>query len=448
MRVFQNGWWSGSIAVLLTLLATCWQAQAQDSGGHTSPRERAQLTGDWNGARTQLAQRGIILDFQTTSFYQGITRGGPADARGEWEYGGVGDAYITIVGDKFGWKGFAAVIHAETRFGESINSAVGLAPPNYRLLFPPVDPPVVAVTGYTFLQQIGGGWLVAGGKFNIGDLWNDIYHTGNGVDKFMNASLILPLNLGRPVSAYSVPGAALMKTKGREIEGAFAVIDTKDYSTKFGVEDLFDRGATILGLWKFFHKIHGLPGYTSILGVYDTREFTSIDPASLIIIPGQGISLGKVTGTWAANVFLNQTLWMDPANAKRNVEIFAQLGIADDNPNPINWTGSVTLEAHGVIPGRERDSFGVGYFYTGLSGNFEQLVGGSLSLAATLASFKATGVLDPVSITLGDLQGIEVYYRFGLTPWLAVTADLQVIQPSFTSLDTDVIAGVRTKVTF
>ncbi|MCK5089426.1 MAG: carbohydrate porin [Hyphomicrobiaceae bacterium] len=51
-------------------------------------------------------------------------------------------------------------------------------------------------------------------------------------------------------------------------------------------------------------------------------------------------------------------------------------------------------------------------------------------------------------VSLQDLQGVEVYYKFGLTPWLAVTADLQVVQPSVKALDTDVIAGVRTKVTF
>ncbi len=195
MRIFQNGWRTGSLAVLLTLVGVSGQAHAQDHEDHTSLRDRAQLTGDWHGARTRLAQRGIILDFQTTQFYQGVTSGGPADARGEWEYGGVGDAYITIVGDKFGWKGFVFSIHAETRFGNSINSAVGLAPPNFRLLLPPGDAPVVAVTNYSFIQQIGRGWAVSAGKFNIGDLWNGIYHMGNGVDKFMNASLVFPLNL-------------------------------------------------------------------------------------------------------------------------------------------------------------------------------------------------------------------------------------------------------------
>jgi porin len=436
IRILQNGWWCRSLAVLLTLLGTCGQAYAQDLEDHTSLTERAQLFGDWGGARTVLAERGIIVDLQTTQFYQGITSGGPADARGDWEYGGVGDAYITVVGEKFGWKGFVAQIHAETRFGNSINSSVGLAPPNYRLLFPPVEPTVFAVTGYTFTQEIGDGWAASFGKFNVGDLWNQIYRTGFGVDKFMNASLVLPLSLGRPITGYSIPGAALLKTKGREVEGAFAIVDTKDYSTTFGVEDLFDRGATILGLWKFFHEVRGLPGYVSILGAYNTREFTSIDPSSLIIIPGQGISLGEVSGSWGVNGLLSQTLWVDPDNAKRNVQMFAQLGISDDNPNPLNWTGSVTLIADGVIPGRERDAFGVGYFYTGLSQNFKDLVSPVLSIAAG------------EDISLQDLQGVEVYYKFGLTPWLDVTADLQVVQPSINTFDTDVIASVRTKITF
>ncbi|MEE9359387.1 MAG: carbohydrate porin [Hyphomicrobium sp.] len=429
MRIFGNNWRAGSLAVLLTLVGTCWQAQAQDHEGHASLWERAQLFGDWRGVRTRLAQRGIIVDLQSTQFYQGITSGGPPGKRGEWEYGGVGDAYITIVGDKFGWKGFLFSIHAETRFGDSINPFVGLAPPNHRLLMPPEDPPVIAVTNYSFIQQIGRGWAVSAGQFNMFDLWDQIYHGGKGVDKFMNASLILPLNFGRPISAVSIPGASILKTKGLEIEGVLAVLDTKDYSTKFGVEDLFDQGATIVGLWKFFHKIHGLPGYTSIVGMYNTREFNSIDPSGIIFIPGQGLQFAEVAGSWGVTGILSQKLWMDPANPKRNVELFAQLGIADDDPNPINWVGTVGLTASGVIPGREHDGFGVGYFYTGLSDNFKQL-------------------LNVINLPLRDLQGVEVYYKFGLTPWLAVTADLQVVQPSVKALDTDVIAGVRTKVTF
>ena len=430
MRRFATDWGAGSLAVLLALVGTCWQAHAQEHHAeHTSLHERTQLFGDWRGARTRLAQRGIIVDLQSTHFYQGITSGGPPEHRGEWEYGGVGDAYITILGDKFGWKGFVFSIHAETRLGDTINPFVGLAPPNNRLLVPPDDPPVVAVTNYSFIQQIGRGWAVSAGKFNLVDLWDQIYHGGKGVDKFMNASLIIPLNFGRPISGLCIPGASILKMEGLEVQGTLAVLDTKDYCTKPGVEDLFDQGATIVGLWKFFHKLHGLPGYTSLLGIYNTREFDSISPSDIIFIPGQGLQFAEVTGTWALAGILNQKLWMDSANPKRNVELFAQLGIADDNPNPLNWIGTVGLTANGFIPGREHDGFGVGYFYTGLSDNFKQL-------------------LNTINLPLRDVQGVEVYYKFGLTPWLAVTADLQVVQPSNKAFDTAVIGGVRTNVTF
>ena len=51
MQIFQPGWRTGSLAVLLTLVGACGQAHAQDSGAATSLRDRAQLTGDWHGAR-------------------------------------------------------------------------------------------------------------------------------------------------------------------------------------------------------------------------------------------------------------------------------------------------------------------------------------------------------------------------------------------------------------
>ena len=423
----------GAIIVALSCTFLSARTFADEFKHPDTLKERSHLFGDWGGARTFLAQRGIIVDLSTTQSYQGITSGGRADVRGDWEYGGVGDAVVTIIGDRFGWKGFAAIFHAETRFGTDINSNVGLAPPNLRMLFPFADPPVVALTGWQLMQQIGGGWVVSGGQFNVGDLLDQIYHTGNGKDKFMNASFVLPLNFGVPLGVYSVPGAGLFKTRGREIEGALAVIDTKDYTNKFAFEDLFDRGATILGLWKFFYNIHGLPGYSSVIVAYDTRKFNSIDPSSWIIIPGQGVVRPEVRGSWAVSYVVDQKLWMDPDNPKRNVGMFGFIGIADDNPNVIQTACSITLEVNGLVPGRERDSFGVGYFYSGLSSNFKDLLG---------------ALPGPLSLSLRDSQGFEAYYKFGVTPWLDITADLQVVQPNLVGVDTAVIAGLRSKVTF
>src|SRR5262249_9042079 len=41
-----------------------------------SVRERTQLTGEWWGARSNLATRGLFVDFYTTSVYQDVVSGG------------------------------------------------------------------------------------------------------------------------------------------------------------------------------------------------------------------------------------------------------------------------------------------------------------------------------------------------------------------------------------
>ena len=407
-------------------------SQAEELTHHESLHERSTLFGDWRGARTALAQRGILLDLSTTQFYQGVTSGGRKEDRGEWEYGGFGDALLTIVGDKFGLRGFSAQIKAETKFGNDINSAVGLAPPNVRLLVPLFDAPGIAVTGWQLNQQIRKEWIVSAGKFNIMDLVDQTYHTGKGEDKMLNASFVLPLNLGRPLSGLSLTGVGITKLRGKEAEGALFIWDTKDRTTQFGIDDdLFNEGATILGLWKVFYNIGGLPGYSGVLGSYTTRDFKSIDPTGFYVVPGEGVLIPEVKGSWALSYTVDQKLWMDPADASRNIGMFGWVGIADDNPNPINWSGAISFEANGLIPGRELDSIGVGYFYTGLSSDFKDLIS-----------------VIPGQLALRDVQGFEAYYKFGLTKWLNVTADLQVVQPSRDDLDRAVIAGVRTKLKF
>ena len=80
-------------------LCTTVPSQSEETSSKANLHERSRLFGDWRGAKTALAQRGILLDFSSTHFYQGVTSGGRKEDRGEWEYGGYGDARLTIVGD-------------------------------------------------------------------------------------------------------------------------------------------------------------------------------------------------------------------------------------------------------------------------------------------------------------------------------------------------------------
>jgi len=45
-------------------------------------------------------------------------------------------------------------------------------------------------------------------------------------------------------------------------------------------------------------------------------------------------------------------------------------------------------------------------------------------------------------------QGFEAYYDVEALPWLHVTPDLQVLEPSLKRIDTDVILGARMMIDF
>ncbi len=87
--------------------------------------------------------------------------------------------------------------------------------------------------------------------------------------------------------------------------------------------------------------------------------------------------------------------------------------------------------ARGMFSSRPNDTFGLGYYYTAPS---------------DIPLLRAVGV--------DDEQGVEAWYNFEITPWLHVTADLQVIDPGLESTplregaDTAWVLGVRTRVNF
>jgi hypothetical protein len=78
----------------------------------------------------------------------------------------------------------------------------------------------------------------------------------------------------------------------------------------------------------------------------------------------------------------------------------------------------------------------------GLSSGFKGVIGPLLSVAATLKNKTLT------KISLEDTSGFEAYYKAQITPWFAVTGDVQVISATLSPEDTKVAVGVRGKVTF
>ena len=415
-------------------------ALAQDSETAGSEQERRQLLGDWGGARSTLADHGIIVDVQATQFYQGVTDGASDD---NWKYGLKGDYFVTLIGEKLGlWKGLSATIHAETRAGDDVSALTGISPANSAMTYPVAGEDLTAITQLLVNQQLGNELMLSAGKFNAFDLFDLAFHSGRGIDKFMNTSLVIPLSLARTIPA-AFMGAALLKLKGQEVQGAVAVYDPNNSATTSGFDPLFgDTG--LVGVWKFIHESGngGRPGYVSVGANWSGKEYALVEPSSLAFNPGEGLTLTNTDTSWSIFSIVDHQLWGDHSDPTRDLRFIGQFVLADGGANFMEWTVSGALEMNGPLPRRGKDTLGVGVFYVGLSDDFKNTAGPLLSLAATARNQA------PTMISLQETRGLEVYYKAQITPWFALTGDVQVIEPSISVEDTKLVVGLRGKTTF
>jgi porin len=136
--------------------------------------------------------------------------------------------------------------------------------------------------------------------------------------------------------------------------------------------------------------------------------------------------VNRKSGSWCVYGTVQQPFWTDPNDKTRSWGVFANLGISDGNPNPVRWTGNVGVAGCSPIPDRKYDTFGVAYYYLGLTQSLKELA--------------------PRLLPLRDEQGVEVFYPVGMTPWFHITTDVQVINPVCSRVDTDLVVGLRAKI--
>ena len=103
--------------------------------------------------------------------------------------------------------------------------------------------------------------------------------------------------------------------------------------------------------------------------------------------------------------------------------------------NPIKYAYNVGIGGKGVVPGRPRDTFGIGWARTQFSDNFVPFLRQQLDLG------------------LNKEDAVEMYYNASLTRWLNASLDLQIINQALNKtlnssgqlqdLNTAVVLGLR-----
>ncbi len=77
-----------------------------------------------------------------------------------------------------------------------------------------------------------------------------------------------------------------------------------------------------------------------------------------------------------------------------------------------------------MLPGRDRDRFGIGFYYTNFSNDLPEI------------------------FLSGNEIGLEIFYNIAATNWLYVTPDIQVIEPAGKRATTAFLSGVRVQMRF
>ena len=403
---------------------------------------RAKLTGDWFGLRTKMGNNGVQLDVDNVHTFQSVSGGGLDSTS---RYLGNAEIVLKLDSQKMGlWPGGFLLVRGEAPFGTGVNLATGaLLPVNTRpILSSPANDEMV-LSHVVFTQFLSEKFAVALGKLDTsgGDA-NEFAH-GRGDEKFMNLAFSL-----NPVALRTVPystlGVALVFLPTKDLIMSFSAIDTEGVTTRTGFDTLFKDGTTLASEARLTVKPYGLTGHQLISFLWSNKDFTTLsqDPRTLIGNVLLGTTPKKESGSWGFMYNFDQYFYQDKQDPTQGFGIFGRFGISDGKANPIHQFYSFGFGGRGMIPTREQDRYGVGYYYLKVSGELRDTFPPLL--------LKRVG--------LDHEQGVELFYNIAVTPWLHLTPDMQFVDagrnksPILTaggkSIGTAVVAGLRVKIDF
>jgi porin len=391
--------------------------------------ERPNLTGDWFGTRTAMRESGFNWSIYSTNFYSGVATGGLNDMFG---YRGRDDYLLHIDGEKAGlWQGLFIDLHAESVYGTNTNRFTGtLLPVSLAQSLPISNASVTALTGVKLTQALSENFLVYAGKINTLDGFSQPFTGGaRGVDGFQNTSLLFSPVLIRtfPYSTFGAGFAVLNKDQEAVLSGG--VFDTNNTPTVSGFNTFFDNGMTVFGSANLPTKFFGLPGHQGVMGTYSNGTYSNLQPSPYIDpIAGLVVPNPSKKDSWSLVYAFDQALYVSPEDPKRSLGVFGNLGLGDSNPNPFHWAANIGLGGSSPLPSRKQDTFGIGYFYTGVSDSLKQLA--------------------PRLLPIRDEQGVELFYNIAVTPWCHITPDVQVVNPALERASAVLYLGLRAKIDF
>ncbi len=454
-----------ALAALLVvgLLPAVTEAQMTDAPASYAGDlwSRPRLTGDWFEARDWLLKRGLTLDVDLLQILQGVSTGGK-DKGDPIGYGGTVDYRFFLDTGKLGlWPGGFLTLHAMSNWRDSVNEKVSaIQAVNSAALFPTADRNSTQIMNLTYAQFLTTWFGVVLGKIETltGDV-NEFAHDFR--TQFQN--LGFQFNLTGALTPISALGGGIIVLPFKGAVLSSMVLDPDGRTDESGFEDFFQHGVTVATEFRVTVEPFGLVGHQTVGGTWSNKQRIALnqDPDNLFrmllfskfprladpgpvlrkilerFFPGllQPVQpLNEVNDAWNFMYNFDQYLWHPGGDKKRGIGVFFRFGVSDGDANPIKYHYSAGIGGKGVVPGRPNDTFGIGW--------------SRIEFSDHLLKFLRTRL----RLGLDREDAIEMYYNVAVTPWLGVTADLQIVDQGLKKqlqdnriidVDTAVIGGLR-----
>jgi len=380
---------------------------------------RDYLTGDWNGVRRELAERGVTFGIKFVSDDLGNPWGGLTHA---FKYTGSFAADMNVdFGVLAGWTGFNFYTSAVVRNGENLAKNVGC------VMFPAqiygsetilLNELYIRQIFYDDLFEIKLGRLDAGNDFMTSPLYF----------RYVSGAI----NAAPPGVYFNVPFSiypnatwgAYLQAKFGPILGKVAVYNANSDIWKnryHGLNFTFSStdGALLITEWAYL-KENGLTGAYRAGYFYTTgTEQTYLN--------------GEKDGNYSYYLLLEQMVYHPPSSPK-DVGLTPWLALVyapkDRNLFPFTVSGGLTYQ--GLVKGRPNDKTSFGFVYSPYSSDYNE-------------QRKREGERKQ-----NYELNLELNHWFQVTPWLEITPDIQVIvNPSgLGTIPTALVLGFQFSVVF
>ena len=385
------------------------EAAAEAAGAEPAPAEKPPLS-----LTKALGVPGVGARLDLVGFAGAQAAGdGPGDVR----FTGRADLFVDLSSKGLGlWDGTTLRTHTELRTSDAGAGRMGgaLWPQNTAALLP-LTGEGIEVTSICIVQSLGAKTNLLVGKINAIDLLaGDPFFGGWGTKRFQNVAFVAPPS---GVVPPTIMGSVLTHQAG-DVGITAMVFDPEDRSGDYWVDGLFSTGvnaslgATWAGEWGGRMTSIGLTlaGSTS----------RGLDFEDILGPPG------TIKGTRKGSYNIALQFGHDLAGSTKgpsHVGVYAKAAIADGNPNPIEASFVGGIAGHGLIKGRARDRWGLGFYCYDFSDTLQ-------SAASPLVRFD-------------DEAGVEAWYALALGGNADLSFNAQVIDPATGANDVALVLGAR-----